>query len=91
MKTIHKYPFEIDEIDGIVEIKMLEGAHILKVECQQGIPCIWAIVQTECKMVTRKFRVYRTGHPLSKSARGTNHIATFQQGSFVWHMFEELE
>lgn len=47
MKTIWK--FELPDAD--CKVKMPIGAEIVKVEAQNGVPCMWAIVDTEAKEV----------------------------------------
>lgn len=82
--TIWKFPFRIVDV---VELEMPEASHILHVDCQHGVPCIWAVVDPERAPVVRRFRLFGTGHPITGTLG--KHIGTFQQGGFVWHMFEE--
>jgi hypothetical protein len=83
--TVYKYPFEIA---GEVVIPMPFGAKILRVECQAGQPCMWALVDADRVIETRRFLVRGTGHDIPRNPAEIEHIATFQQGPFVWHMFE---
>ena len=83
--TIWRFPFEIDDS---VLIEMPEGATVLKVECQNGVPCIWALVKPDAPKQQRLFLVYGTGHHVD-GVGAQHHVATFQQGPFVWHMFEQ--
>lgn len=85
MRTIHKFPFEIADD---VTVRMPGGARILKVECQGDTPCIWAIVDTSREKLQRHFQIFGTGHEVGLWASEKTHIATFQQGQLVWHMFE---
>ncbi len=83
--TIWKFQFDIGDA---VEIEMPgDDAHILHVECQMGFPCVWAMVDPEKALVTRRFRLFGTGHPITDVVG--KHVGTFQQGPLVWHMFEE--
>lgn len=82
--TIWKFPFRIDDVVGL---EMPEKSHILHVECQHGMPCVWALVIPESTKMLRTFCLIGTGHPIT-AALG-KHVGTFQQGPFVWHMFEE--
>lgn len=85
MRTIFKYPFEIkDEI----QISMPEGAEILAIQIQRGVPCMWALVVPGEQEEARRFMIYGTGHEIYKSGK---YIATFQTGSLVWHVFERLD
>jgi hypothetical protein len=89
MLTVHKYPFTVDDR---VSIAMPQGAMILRVECQGGTPCVWALVDPEAPSEMRRFHVFGTGHPIDLETRKVGeHVATFQQGPFVWHVFKNLE
>ena len=82
MLTVHKFQFSIDDS---VRIEMPMNAKVLHVECQDLIPCIWAHVNTANAKETRQFYVTGTGHPVAGRLR---YIASFQQGQFVWHLWE---
>jgi len=101
MKTIWKFPFEVDDS---IEIEMPEYAQILYVDVQnqkvngrqpmsshtKEVPCIWARVNTERPMVKRKFRISGTGHPMPDMP--LQHIGSFKmaQDRLVFHLFEKL-
>ena len=84
MLTIHKYSLPVN--DEIV-IPMRQG-RILDVQVQNGIPCMWALVDDEKPVRNRKFRMFGTGHPVTDSVR--NFIGTFQlpELGLVFHLFE---
>jgi hypothetical protein len=82
MQTIYKYPFQVDDE---VRIEMPENARVLHVGLQGAQPCLWAMVDPENRPVIHRFRVFGTGHPMPTAVG--EHVATFQQGPFVWHMF----
>ncbi len=84
MRAIWKFPFEIK---SPVEIHMPEFSTILHVDVQNSVPCLWAIVDTEQPVVPVYFHLVGTGKPLSNSLSKRNHVATFQDGQFVWHLF----
>lgn len=65
------------------------GSEILHVACQGGQPCLWALVEVNAKTTKRVFRLFGTGHPIpDQLAEDCVHVATFQQGPYVWHLFE---
>jgi hypothetical protein len=74
MLAVHKYPFRIED-RFILSLPL--GFQILKVECQAGIPCIWALVNPGCPTESVPFRIYGTGHSIKISEIG-DHVATFQ-------------
>jgi hypothetical protein len=77
-------------LNGMVnDIQMPMDAEILTVQLQDGQmfnACIWAKVKPENELEKRQFVVIGTGH----SFDDTNHkyIGTYQEGFFVWHVFE---
>ncbi len=85
--TIHKFPLPAG---SKVSIEMPQFAHILCVQTQGGIPCVWAVVDTDQPMETRTLRIFGTGHPLDEGHNSSHYIGTFQlaEGSFVGHLFE---
>jgi hypothetical protein len=83
MLTIHKYEFEITDK---TKLKMHEGAKILKIECQNQTPRLWAMVDDSAPMVDYEFLVIGTGYAVPGVP--LKHISTFQQQHFVWHVFE---
>jgi len=54
----------------------------------QGEPYLYALVDLDAKLETRKFRFAGTGHPIKE--RDLKYIGTFQLqgGNFVGHLFE---
>jgi len=90
MEAIWKFPLQT--VDNQV-ISMPIGAKILSVKNQNstrfGIHtdelCIWAICNTDDKLVNREIIIYGTGHEHEK-IEGT-YLGTCQQSSFVWHVF----
>lgn len=85
MTTIWKYPLKLQDHQSV---DMPLGAEILTVQFQDGIPCLWAKVDS--MMHNKKLRsiaLVGTGHPVSEDG-GCRYIGTCQQGPFVWHWFE---
>jgi hypothetical protein len=87
MKTIYKYPFPIEDT---FTLGLPEGAQILKAACQGGQPCIWALVTPGDPLQSEVFHIFGTGHPIHEDLLDrVDFIDTFQQGPFVWHLFQE--
>lgn len=88
MKTIWKFPFDLqDEFT----LAMPRGAEILHADVQQtsGQPTLWAVVDPEEPKEPRTFRVHGTGRELPDDFKPMVHVATFQSGPFVWHLFDQ--
>lgn len=85
MNTIYKYPFPITDL---FELKMPAGSKVITAMMQNGTPCLWAEVDTEKQMETKRFAVLRTGDPISRMIRTKKYIATFQHDVFIWHLYE---
>ncbi len=71
------------------EISMPQDAEIISVQLQRNMPCIWAIIDPEEKLVKRKFVTIGTGREFD-GARNLIYRGTDQQDDyFGWHVFEE--
>lgn len=85
MKTIWKYP--IPYLTPLREIEMPEGAEILTAQIQNGVLCLWAIVDTSKPETTRVIEIIGTGHEIQKGER--KYIGTvYPDNGLVWHIFE---
>lgn len=82
MKTIWKFPFTEDYT---VEALVPDQAEVLCAQLQGSVPCLWIRVDTEWPKVTRKFKIFGTGHDVPSDAK---YVSTFQSPPFVWHVFE---
>lgn len=86
---IFKYPIPIRDT---FSINIPEGGEILSFQVQTGTPCIWVAIPNEnAQYEYRRFMVVGTGHAFD--ARGTKYIGTIQmnEGTLVWHLFEDLQ
>jgi len=83
MRAIWKYPLFM----GMNDVEMPVGSKVISVENQAGILTMWALVDTdkEAAKVTRTFSVKGTGFPIKDNEE---HIGTWQQPPYVWHLFE---
>jgi hypothetical protein len=82
-KQIWKYSLE-----NVIE--MPKGAEILTVDIQNGQMFnaqMWVKVDTENEMEKRMFEVIGTGQNFDDTNR--RYIGTYQDGPFVWHVFEK--
>lgn len=78
MKTIFKYPLEITDRQTLY---IPRNAKLLDVQVQRGIPCLWALVDTQKAKEPRKIQIFGTGHPAVEAGI---YIATFQTGPLVF-------
>lgn len=94
MKRVYKYRIEIA---GVFTINLPVGAEILHLGVQPllesdsryQIPYLWALVDPLVSTEDRIFHIYGTGHDVPHPEL-LNHVGTWQQGAFVWHMFEKI-
>jgi len=98
MLTIWKFKFEIA---SVVEIEMpssfrvvhAEGCGISYAPSPKREGFLWAMVETDSKIKMISFRIFGTGHEIGCSPLlpMPNHLVTFRDGPFMWHLFEWLE
>ncbi len=88
MRTIYKYPVEITEK---LEVAMPSDSEILSLQIQHELPCVWALVNPENEISTRRFRWFGTGHPIEKG-EDLIYVGTIQiqGGILVFHLFEVI-
>lgn len=86
MKTIHKYPIELD-YNHPVTVLMPAVAKIVRIGSQYDQAFLWAIVDPGSPLVERRFRLIGTGQPIPG---GYDHVESFamNDGAFTCHLFE---
>lgn len=83
MKTIYKYPIQITDEQ---EITMPIGAEVIHAGLDpQGMPCLWAKVESDNPTEDVSVLVVGTGNPIMFHTE--RHVGSFVQGPFVWHVF----
>ena len=91
MLTVYKYEVPIGDH---FELELPEGAIILDIAEQQHDGYfikkvfLWALVDPDNQLITRKFRFAGTGHPIIEN--NLLHRGTFQMdgGALIFHVFE---
>jgi hypothetical protein len=90
MKRVFKYVVPGPPVIGssyLAQIDLPIGAEVLSFQCQDGVPCIWALVDDEAEPEPRVFVFAGTGHPLFDLP--LDYVGTAQNGrGLVWHLFE---
>lgn len=85
MSVIYKYKLEITDVQ---RVPLRPGAKILTVQMQNGVPCLWALVDEPfTHSEYRTIYIVPTGVSFQEVGR---YIATFQtnDGALVFHVFE---
>lgn len=82
MITVHKY--QIDVVDSI-SVKTSRNARLLHVAKLNEVPFLWALVDTEEPLVSRRIFVCGTGREVPF---GAIYVGTFHEDHFVWHVFD---
>lgn len=92
MKVVWKFPLAVEDIQ---QVEIPQEAKVLTVQVQNGIPCIWALVESENGLEKRTFRLAGTGHDLEPASPNEilEYVGTFQllEGKFIGHLFEIKE
>ncbi len=86
MNKIYKYKLEI-----ISERQRIEAPFIMKdlsIQLQNGIPCLWAAVNTDSDLILYEIIIVGTGCEVPQDAE--EYIGTVQIGQFVWHFFKKV-
>ena len=91
-QSIHK--FHLPLVD-YTELELPLGAIILKVEMQNEMLYIWALVVPSIQAkITRKFRIFGTGQTITETKDQISRCKYWNtvqedQGRFIWHIFEQ--
>ncbi len=87
--TIFKYQMPVLEQ---FEMKLPYGAMIIRMESQGGMFWLWALVDTNAPIETRKFRAFKTGAPVPPDLKlqYLGFCAVFVQMELGLYIFEEL-
>lgn len=90
MKTIYKYPIQIEDY---LNIEMPKDAQILSIQTQNGELQMWALVDNKSPLVERKFKLVGTGHPIGEDLSTLSYLGTFQLLNYriVFHLFEIIK
>lgn len=84
MRVVFKYPLK-NLSKNTLEIP--KYAKYLRVAMQNGNPFLWAEIDTDMPKVLRVFQVCATGQPIPD---GFLHVGSFEDGMFIWHLYEEV-
>lgn len=85
--VIFKYPLRETDVQ---EVAMPQCSRLLSVGQQDGVPVLWALVNTDFPQTERRIRIIGTGNRIS-SVLGP-FIGTVQMDSGpVWHLFDQGE
>lgn len=82
-KTIWKFPIDIVSKQRVVVPYEAEILHVGLDPAEQ--PCIWCLVEPGNTQEPIDLFIVGTGHPAPFDAE--QHIGSFVQKSFVWHVF----
>ena len=85
MNTIYK--FELEQTSKQKKL-IPNGFRILHTAEQDGVICIWAMVDNSIPMEAVSFEIYGTGHDIPENAN-RRYVGTvlMQSTGLVWHVF----
>jgi hypothetical protein len=85
VRAVWKFPLGAEVL---TDLSMPADARIVHVDRQGAHGCIWAEVDTEATLSeTRRFLVRGTGMEIPA---GHEHVGTWQEPPFVWHLYENV-
>lgn len=87
-KTVWKFELSVN---GNQELELREGYEILALQTQNGVPCLWILINPEAPKEKETFEIYGTGHPINYDMGiDREYVGTWQEqgGSYVWHLFK---
>lgn len=84
MRIIYKYVLEVTDYQAI---ELPKGTKILDFQQQNGLICMWALVDTDKPKELRRFWIIGTGHPVPDGWDLSYYLATVQVSGYVWHIF----
>lgn len=89
MRAILKYHIGYSAEINIIE--MPSGSKVISagLDPQEDL-CIWAIVNPENELESRKFTIVGTGWPMGHELDNWKFIDTVKQGPYMWHVWEVL-
>lgn len=86
MRTIHKYSIERA---GMFARKLPLDSKFLCLQLQESEPQMWFEVDDNSPRQRRFFYVFGTGHEIPPET-AMKYVGTWQEGAFVWHLYEYL-
>ena len=77
------------EVTDKQKLPMPDGANLLTVQVQHGIPQLWALVDEKAPIIHRTIATYGTGNPLPDGYLG-EYVGTYQihGGLLAFHVFD---
>ena len=96
-KTIHKYELLPPRGGRTMKLPLPKGAQILSIQASQddGIPCLWALIDESQPVVIREIAVVGTDWDLAEGDYSDKFICTFQMNGMgrilVFHAFDKGE
>lgn len=83
MKRVFEYQLQVNDV---CYINMPVRAQILSLQVQNGLPCVWALVDDSEFISMREFRTVGTGHPANECG-DLQFVGTYQLLDLVFHVF----
>ena len=85
MKRVYKYKLVVDDLQ---EVTLPKGSKPLCVKVQNGLPCLWELVDTnELETETIRIRCAGTGHDINEDVKDYLGTEMIYGGSLVFHFF----
>ena len=87
-ETVYKYllPGNANEF-GEFKVSLPIESKVIHVDIQNGQRVLWAQVNNKAPLVDRRVVVVGTGRIGPDDLPNLDHVSTFFEGPFVWHVF----
>jgi len=84
MTTIWKFPL-LSTGPCEIDVPLPGAIRLVDRDPATGLGAFWAEVHPAAAVKARRFEIVGTGHPVPADAE---HVGSFVQGDYVWHLFE---
>lgn len=84
MKSVYKYPIRFEDT---LELTLPVGAQLLTVQMQQGMLCLWALVDPEAPKRAYTLHCRGTGHRIGPEVGRYINTIQVEGGALIFHYF----
>jgi len=83
------WAFSIPSGSSAFQLEMPRGAQVVHIGIVKGVPSILARVKPDTETEIRRFALFGTADDIPADVG--RYLGTFEDGGYIWHVFEWLE